>query len=660
MTDSLENSTRPQARDRFEDFGVLSIPERKMRAAWARKKGRSHLENGLPCQDHCLVRELADNILFAAVADGHGGEEYIHSDRGAALACETLYRLTKETLFRHKVSGLSEAMRDSAFRERFCESWNDAVLKEHEEAFGPSEDSKERILRQYGTTLLFAVAAPDFQILGQLGDGAILLFNGFGQGQLFCRHLQKRSSVTASLASKRAACAMHIDIYEKSAFRYILLSSDGVYDRLDRNDAFLRYGQTLAKELCTEGFLRTPFCVEDKEESESDPPIQDRIDVSEISHDDCTVVLLCEEEETAHYALPDALAFEEPTPSFKRFFRGLTIFGTKEQLLSPNRREWAVTEGGEVFGIEVSGDAASFQELSEYGAFLEKRYDQEEAKQSFSSNGFILKAYEALLELNREFTQKQVKLPPFYPELLFFTEDGNVSLLWDTGHDEGSQAVCAETQEMPLAECLSAFSVFGKLCCHGEELPLFRTKDRGQGIPFLCGIKESQGDSCMRDFQENPAQPLTRDCGEESPSPEQDEEEVLPPTQDEGEALLPARGEGETLPPAQDENRESRAGRVLGRVVYHPEKKIYGLWNLSGRPWEVLATDNTEMEGDSFAQDFQEDPTRPLSRDHGKVAAVISPLGVLRLTQDCAFRILDEQPLTGEKPVYQVYLYPAY
>lgn len=58
--------------------------------------------------------------------------------------------------------------------------------------------------------------------------------------------------------------------------------------------------------------------------------------------------------------------------------------------------------------------------------------------------------------------------------------------------------------------------------------------------------------------------------------------------------------------------------------------------------------------------DFQENPTRPLSRDRTKPVAVIAPLGVLRLTQNCAFRILDGQTFSEEEPVYQVYLYPAY
>lgn len=54
------------------------------------RMGASHIKSGKPCQDYSLSWDSQDdrNIQVAIVCDGHGGDTYVRSDRGAKLAAQ--------------------------------------------------------------------------------------------------------------------------------------------------------------------------------------------------------------------------------------------------------------------------------------------------------------------------------------------------------------------------------------------------------------------------------------------------------------------------------------------------------------------------------------------------------------------------------------------
>jgi len=61
----------------------------------ATRIGASHLKMGKPCQDYS-AHLISDKVAIAIVADGHGGESYYRSDRGAQFAVETALKCIKE------------------------------------------------------------------------------------------------------------------------------------------------------------------------------------------------------------------------------------------------------------------------------------------------------------------------------------------------------------------------------------------------------------------------------------------------------------------------------------------------------------------------------------------------------------------------------------
>ena len=55
--------------------------------------GASHVKKGKPCQDYSLSWQSEDKTTHVAiVCDGHGGDTYVRSDRGAKLAAEIALR----------------------------------------------------------------------------------------------------------------------------------------------------------------------------------------------------------------------------------------------------------------------------------------------------------------------------------------------------------------------------------------------------------------------------------------------------------------------------------------------------------------------------------------------------------------------------------------
>lgn len=59
--------------------------------------GASHIKSGKPCQDYSLDWQSDDgNLHVAIVCDGHGGDTYVRSDRGARLAAEIALRNIRE------------------------------------------------------------------------------------------------------------------------------------------------------------------------------------------------------------------------------------------------------------------------------------------------------------------------------------------------------------------------------------------------------------------------------------------------------------------------------------------------------------------------------------------------------------------------------------
>lgn len=112
---------------------------------------------------------------MVTVADGHGSS--VHAETGAQLAVDVA-ATALETFVdnlgpEHSADARAvHAFAQHPFRVQVVREW----VRKVREAAGNDEVD----LKDYGTTLLFAAVTPDFVLLGQLGDGDILVVDGAG------------------------------------------------------------------------------------------------------------------------------------------------------------------------------------------------------------------------------------------------------------------------------------------------------------------------------------------------------------------------------------------------------------------------------------------------------------------------------------------------
>ena len=75
---------------------------------YEKAKGSSHKSSGKPCQDYGLSYEN-NGVYIAIVCDGHGGDSYVRSDKGAKLAAEIAF---------DKILEFIESLPDSFFTDK--------------------------------------------------------------------------------------------------------------------------------------------------------------------------------------------------------------------------------------------------------------------------------------------------------------------------------------------------------------------------------------------------------------------------------------------------------------------------------------------------------------------------------------------------------------
>ena len=491
----------------LESFGKKVNKEGGWEAFYARKKGKGHILNQKPCQDYCLVEELSNNSLITVVADGHGGEEYSKSDIGSKLACNVLFNTIKDYMnaepFKSSEIKLARFMETRGFIRVFLEKWKEEVIKDYGFSLDLSPEEKNRVMRKYGTTLLFALILKSTIVLGQIGDGAILLFDDCDRNQLFKRHDIKRDSLTNSLVSSKAEDTFVIRTMDRRFFEHLLLSTDGIYDKLDNSNSFLLYGKNLVSKTRRENNINEPFCVED-------------LDISSYTKDDCTTVLI----NLLNHNKAEISASDELIPyenvKFERACGNVEIYsaisGGKRYEIHllprsideiedyPDQSHIMIKRSVEHFGISGSRIAYVYPikkeklRLSvavEYGYHSEKKYANPEIKDEYQSNELWLKVYESLIELDKKLKKQNIKISRHYQECFFIDTNGEIEIFADAFLTYDSDIYAAD-----LIDFLHSFGILGKLKYLDKEWPIFKTKNQGQILyekqepdgkkPFCC------------------------------------------------------------------------------------------------------------------------------------------------------------------------------
>jgi hypothetical protein len=127
-------------------------------------QGTSHQRGSLPCQDSCTACELRlaeGTALVLACSDGAGSAA--HSDVGSQVARETIVQAIADDLHAEGAAILSPQR---------AITWMGGVHRSL--AFEAEVRGVE--VRQLACTLLFAVLLPRGAFFGQIGDGAIVVW----------------------------------------------------------------------------------------------------------------------------------------------------------------------------------------------------------------------------------------------------------------------------------------------------------------------------------------------------------------------------------------------------------------------------------------------------------------------------------------------------
>lgn len=527
---------------------------------YASKQGRAHVANNTVCQDYSLADNIDNDCQVVCVADGHGSKEYIYSDVGAKTACELfveMVRILKAGYEKTGVPDWTEYLKTAKFKSAFIQMWRKKVVEDYEsraENVSEVKLSDVKIIRKYGTTFLFAIRYRNKIVLGQLGDGAILMgFSGDGtpedNWQLFKRHGLKYNSITNSMASNTAEYTFLIDSFERDNIAYILLSTDGIYDCLDQGDAFFQYAQALIEQIHETKALDRPFHLDDE------------TDVSRYTGDDCSIALMlfgdADEGGTQEQQEIESLGYSEV--KCERFLKNLRIYtaidseGEEVELhVTPYEAEANIPEGlsekvllpKAVKKLEKAGFLYAYRKSDmDRGARLSILFEQErqtekryclpgrKAEEPEYSNSFWLSVLEELMAIRRTLKQENAAVIDELKECLIVTKDG-VFLLPDGLKTREHHRTDDKLHLRGMDRILESIGIVGVISCGNRNIPIYRSAcHHSQSIPVL-----------HTDIQEEEAE--TEDAG----------------TIDTGD--------------------------TLARCIYRQDRG-YGLWNGSGVPWKL-------------------------------------------------------------------------
>lgn len=144
--------------------------------------GSSHTAAGKECQDCSLCySDPITGLTVAIVSDGHGGEAYTHSARGASFACDCTLEVIKECLLCDSFDPQSISWR--MFFTALYARWRNAV-----ETDMVANDDPSVTVMAYGCTLMcyMSLVPPDdpqqvFWAAFQIGDGRCCFLDQAGK-----------------------------------------------------------------------------------------------------------------------------------------------------------------------------------------------------------------------------------------------------------------------------------------------------------------------------------------------------------------------------------------------------------------------------------------------------------------------------------------------
>ncbi len=175
--------------------------------------GKSHITEGICCQDSHFIKKLENGWTVAAVADGVGSAKNSHI--GSKIAAETVVKFCCECMpYDYSLISIKSMMR-TAYNYAFK-----SILKEAEKSGEPIES--------YDTTLSTVIYDGQRIIYGHSGDGAIIGLTTFGDYVEITRP-QKGPDGISVIPLRGGYKQWEIDTFEED-LAAVLLVTDGMLD----------------------------------------------------------------------------------------------------------------------------------------------------------------------------------------------------------------------------------------------------------------------------------------------------------------------------------------------------------------------------------------------------------------------------------------------
>lgn len=205
------------------------------------RRGASHVRLSRPCEDAYAICSGASGAIpwiAVAIADGHGDPRHDQSRTGASLGVQagvdeltSFHRMHVHTIPSHILR--SEFKAD--FPRRVTRRWREYVQSDASgrEIAGLESDPYVR----YGSTLIAALIVADTILIGQIGDGDVVLVRP--DGTIECPIPAETRLVgkeTHSLSSRDAHLLWRTATLDRGEGGVLIAATDGVSDSFDTNE----------------------------------------------------------------------------------------------------------------------------------------------------------------------------------------------------------------------------------------------------------------------------------------------------------------------------------------------------------------------------------------------------------------------------------------
>lgn len=225
------------------------------------RTGAYHFRSGKPCEDAFALWSGASGAIpciAAAIADGHGDARHDQSRTGAAIA---VHAAIDELISFHRIhgeTGSRGALRSefrADFPRRTTRRWREAVLGDAERRkidITSHDSSNPGDFSRYGTTLIASMVLTDTILIGQIGDGDVVLVRPDGTLEIpISADTTLMGAETRSLSSRDAHLLWRTAMLDRGPGGVLIAATDGVSDSFDGSEGeeFKKFVTSLASRI---------------------------------------------------------------------------------------------------------------------------------------------------------------------------------------------------------------------------------------------------------------------------------------------------------------------------------------------------------------------------------------------------------------------------